>query len=155
MSGNGAAALPPSNPSPYLTRSRVEYFYLLLIWIHLLQPLVPISFSTQYLLSLKTLEHGYLQTPSFLTDTCKRWCSKWLKTNHFCSYSKSPVVTFWTLPSMSLLRHGSQNDSNYFRIVLPRVHRHRSRQNFSPHSRSHLHKQVLHHNFHWQLVASC
>lgn len=154
MSGNGAAVLPPSNPSPYLTRSTVEYFYLLLIWIHLLQPLVPTSFSTQYLLSLQTLKHCYLQTPSFsLTHVRDDALSGWRPT--ICSYSKYPVVTFWTLPSTSLPSHGSQNDSNYFRIVLPRYTGTEADKSSLPAPIPIYTNKYCITVLHWQLVASC
>lgn len=93
MSGNGAAALPPSNPFPYLTRFRIEYFYLLLIWTHLFQPLVPISFSSQSLLSLKAL--NALQTPTLPTD--KEEMMLWLRTNHLF-HPRYSGLTAWTSP---------------------------------------------------------
>lgn len=137
MSGNGTEALPPSNPFPYLTRFRIEYFYLLNSSIS------AISFSTQYLLSLKTPKHCY-PTVFSLTIVRDDALSDWRPT--IWSYPKYSVLTFWTLPSKSLLRDGYQNDNNYFRIVLPRYTGNISRQNFSPSSHSRLYKQVLHHS---------
>lgn len=88
-----------------------------------------------------------LQMPSFLIDKFKRWCSKWLKTNHFLLPQRFcgdflNLAQYFNVPPKTWILEWQE----LFSYCLVNIHRHTSRQNFSRISHSHLHKQVLYHS---------
>lgn len=91
-----------------------------------------------------------LHMPCFLIDKFERWCSKCLKTNHFlltqifCGDFLNFTQYFNVAPKTWIFKW--QELFQYCLATVYMPHRHINRQNFSPISHSHLHKQVLQHS---------